>query len=55
MSERRVSSRQYQPSLTYRRQTLFREIAQLRTKLAKLDTKISRLNERATLASNTIN
>ena len=55
MSERRVSSRPYQPSLTYRRQTLFREIAKLRTKLAKLDNKISRLNEQATLANDTAN
>jgi len=51
----RVSSRPHQPSLTYRRQTLFREIAKLRTKLAKLDNKISRLNEQATLANDTAN
>lgn len=55
MSERRVSSRQHQPSLAYTRQNVFREIAKLRTKLAKLDNKISRLNEQATLANDTAN
>jgi len=55
MSERRVSSRPHQPSLAYRRRTLFREITKIRTKLAELDNKISRFNEQATLANDTAN
>jgi chromosome segregation ATPase len=51
MSERRVSSRQHQPSLAYRRRRLFREITKFRTIIANLDNDISRLNERATLAN----
>lgn len=50
---RRVLSRPHQPSLAYRRQTLFREITKFRTILAKLDKDISRFNERATLANRT--
>lgn len=55
MSERRISSRQHQPSLAYRRRTLFREITKFRTIIAKLDNDISRFNEQATLANNTAN
>jgi chromosome segregation ATPase len=55
MSERRVSSRPYQPSLAYRRRTLFREITKIRTIIAKLDNDISRFNEKATLANDTAN
>jgi chromosome segregation ATPase len=55
MSERRVSSRPHQPSLAYRRRTLFREITKFRTIIAKLDNKISRFNEQATLANDTAN
>jgi chromosome segregation ATPase len=55
MSERRVSSRPHQPSLAYRRRTLFREITKFRTIIAKLDNDISRFNERATLANDTAN
>ena len=55
MSTRRVSSRPHQPSLAYRRRTLFREITKIRTKLAELDNKISRFNEQATLANDTAN
>jgi len=51
----RVSSRQHQPSLAYRRRTLFREITKFRTIIAKLDNDISRFNEKATLANNTAN
>jgi chromosome segregation ATPase len=55
MSERRVSSRPHQPSLAYRRRTLFREITKFRTIIANLDNDISRFNERATLANDTAN
>lgn len=55
MSERRVSSRPHQPSLAYRRRTLFREITKFRNIIAKLDNDISRFNERATLANDTAN
>ena len=55
MSERRVSSRPHQPSLAYRRRTLFREITKIRTIIAKLDNDISRFNERAILANSTAN
>jgi len=55
MSERRVSSRPHQPSLAYRRRTLFREITKFRNIIANLDNDISRFNERATLANNTAN
>jgi chromosome segregation ATPase len=55
MSERRVSSRPHQPSLAYRRRTLFREITKIRTIITKLDNDISRFNEKATLANNTAN
>ena len=55
MSERRVSSRPHQPSLAYRRRTLFREITKIRTIIAKLDNDISRFSERAILANNTAN
>jgi len=51
----RVSSRQHQPSLAYRRRTLFREITKFRNIIAKLDNHISRFNERATLANDTAN
>jgi chromosome segregation ATPase len=53
MSETRVSSRPHQPSLAYRRRTLFREITKIRTIIANLDNDISRFNERATIANNT--
>jgi chromosome segregation ATPase len=55
MSERRLSSRPHQPSLAYRRRTLFREITKFRTIIANLDNDISRFNEKATLANNTAN
>jgi chromosome segregation ATPase len=55
MSETRVSSRPHQPSLAYRRRTLFREITKFRTIIARLDNDISRFNERATLANDTAN
>ena len=55
MSERRVSSRPHQPSLAYRRQTLFKEITKFRNIIANLDNNISRFNERATLANDTAN
>jgi chromosome segregation ATPase len=55
MSERRVSSRPHQPSLAYRRRTLFRKITKFRTIVANLDNDISRFSERATLANNTAN
>jgi len=55
MSERRVSSRPHQPSLAYRRRTLFREITKIRTIIANLDNDISRFSERAILANNTAN
>lgn len=55
MSERRVSSRPHQPSLAYRRQTLFKEITKFRNIIARLDNDISRFNERATLANDTAN
>jgi chromosome segregation ATPase len=55
MSERRVSSRPHQPSLAYRRRTLFREITKIRTTIANLDNDISRFSERATLANDTAN
>jgi len=55
MSERRVSSRPHQPSLAYRRQTLFKEITKFRNIIADLDNDISRFNERATLANDTAN
>jgi chromosome segregation ATPase len=51
----RVSSRQHQPSLAYRRRTLFREITKFRNIIAKLDNDISRFSERATLANDTAN
>jgi chromosome segregation ATPase len=51
----RVSSRQHQPSLAYRRRTLFREITKFRNIIANLDNDISRFNERATLANDTAN
>jgi chromosome segregation ATPase len=51
----RLSSRQHQPSLAYRRRTLFREITKFRNIIAKLDNHISRFNERATLANDTAN
>jgi chromosome segregation ATPase len=51
----RVSSRQRQPSLAYRRRTLFREITKFRTIIANLDNDISRFSERAILANNTAN
>jgi chromosome segregation ATPase len=53
MSETRVSSRPHQPSLAYRRRTLFRKITKFRTIIANLDNDISRFSERATLANNT--
>jgi chromosome segregation ATPase len=53
MTERRVSSRPHQPSLAYRRRTLFKEITKIRTIIANLDNDISRFSERATLANNT--
>ena len=52
---RRSSARTHQPSLAYRRRTLFREITKFRTIIAKLDNDISRFNERATLANDTAN
>lgn len=55
MSERRVSSRPHQPSLAYRRRTLFREITKFRNIIAKLDNDISRFNQQATLANDTAN
>jgi len=55
MSERRVSSRPHQPSLAYRRRTLFKEITKFRNIIANLDNNISRFNERATLANDTAN
>jgi chromosome segregation ATPase len=55
MSERRVSSRPHQPSLAYRRRTLFREITKFRSIVAILDNDISRFNERATLVNDTNN
>ena len=55
MSERRVSSRPHQPSLAYRRRTLFREITKFRTIVANLDTDISRFSERARLVNDTNN
>jgi chromosome segregation ATPase len=55
MNETRVSSRQHQPSLAYRRRTLFREITKFRNIIANLDNDISRFNERATLANDTAN
>jgi len=55
MNETRVSSRPHQPSLAYRRRTLFREITKFRNIIAKLDNDISRFNERATLANDTAN
>jgi chromosome segregation ATPase len=51
----RVSSRPHQPSLAYRRRTLFREITKFRNIIAKLDNDISRFSERATLANDTAN
>jgi len=54
MSERRVSSRPHQPSLAYRRRRLFREITKFRNIIARLDNDISRFNERATLANDTV-
>ena len=55
MSERRVSSRPHQPTLAYRRRTLFRKITKFRNIIANLDNDISRFNERATLANDTAN
>ena len=55
MNETRVSSRPHQPSLAYRRRTLFREITKFRNIIAKLDNDISRFSERATLANDTAN
>jgi chromosome segregation ATPase len=55
MNETRVSSRPHQPSLAYRRRTLFRKITKFRTIIANLDNDISRFNERATLANETAN
>jgi chromosome segregation ATPase len=55
MNETRVSSRPHQPSLAYRRRTLFRKITKFRTIIANLDNDISRFNERATLANDTAN
>jgi chromosome segregation ATPase len=52
---RRSSARPHQPSLAYRRRTLFREITKFRNIKAKLDNDISRFSERATLANNTAN
>jgi len=51
MSTRRVSSRPHQPSLAYRRRTLFREIAKFRNIIAELEADISYFRERA-LAAN---
>jgi len=51
MSERRVSSRPHQPSLAYRRRTLFREITKFRNIIAELEADISWFRERA-LAAN---
>ncbi len=51
----RVSSRPHQPSVAYRRRTLFREITKFRNIIAKLDNDISRFSERATLANDTAN
>jgi len=47
----RVSSRQHQPSLAYRRRTLFREITKFRNIIAELEADISYFRERATLAN----
>jgi chromosome segregation ATPase len=55
MNETRVSSRSHQPSLAYRRRTLFRKITKFRTIIANLDNDISRFSERATLANDTAN
>jgi outer membrane murein-binding lipoprotein Lpp len=51
MSERRVSSRPHQPSLAYRRRTLFREITKFKNIIAELEADISYFRERA-LAAN---
>jgi chromosome segregation ATPase len=51
MSERRVSSRPHQPSLAYRRRTLFREITKFKTIIAELEADINYFRERA-LAAN---
>jgi outer membrane murein-binding lipoprotein Lpp len=51
MTERRVSSRPHQPSLAYRRRTLFREITKFRNIIAELEADISYFRERA-LAAN---
>jgi outer membrane murein-binding lipoprotein Lpp len=51
LSERRVSSRPHQPSLAYRRRTLFREITKFRNIIAELEADISYFRERA-LAAN---
>jgi len=51
MSTRRVSSRPHQPSLAYRRRTLFREITKFRNIIAELEADISWFRERA-LAAN---
>jgi outer membrane murein-binding lipoprotein Lpp len=51
MSERRVSSRPHQPSLAYRRRTLFRKITKFRNIIAELEADISNFRERA-LAAN---
>jgi len=50
-TRRRVSSRQHQPSLAYRRRTLFREITKFRNIIAELEADISYFRERA-LAAN---
>jgi chromosome segregation ATPase len=55
MNETRVSSRPHQPSLAYRRRTLFRKITKFRTIIANLDNDISRFSERATLANDMAN
>ena len=47
----RVSSRPHQPSLAYRRRTLFREITKFRNIIAELEADISNFRERA-LAAN---
>jgi len=51
MSKRRVSSRPHQPSLAYRRRTLFKEITKIRNIIAELEADISIFRERA-LAAN---
>jgi len=51
MSTRRVSSRPHQPSLAYRRRTLFRKITKFRNIIAELEADISYFRERA-LAAN---